>query len=71
MEVFFDEMYQLNSLFFIADLKISCVSWKAFLALRVYLGYDSLESFDINSTFNKDFFILPINTPIILENSIP
>lgn len=68
---FFDEMYQLNSLFFIADLKISCVSWKAFLALRVYLGYDSLESFDINRTFNKDFFILPINTPIILENSIP
>ncbi len=68
---FFDEMYALNPLFFIAELRISCVSWRAFLSLRVYLGYDTKESFDINKEFNEDLLILPINNSVILESDIP
>ena len=68
---FFEIMYALDPLFFIAELRISCVSWRAFLSLRVHLGYDTKESFDINREFNKDLLILPIHNFVILEADIP
>ena len=68
---FFEIMYALDPLFFIAELRISCVSWRAFLSLRVHLGYDTKESFDINREFNKDLLILPIHNFVILESDIP
>ncbi|MGL5955322.1 MAG: type III pantothenate kinase [Brevinema sp.] len=68
---FFDVLYQTDSLFFIADIRISCVSWKAFLALKVYLQYDLPEDFNTNREFNMDLMILPLKTPIVTENHIP
>lgn len=67
----FNTLYTLNSLFFIADLRISCVSWRAFLALRVYLKYDMPNEFKTDRAFNPDLMILPPSSPIIIESSIP
>ena len=68
---FFEIMYALDPLFFIAELRISCVSWRAFLSLRVHLGYDTKESFNIDREFNQDLLILPINNSVVLEFDIP
>lgn len=68
---FFDIMHELDPLFFIAELRISCVSWRAFLSLRVHLGYDTKELFDINREFREDLLILPIHNSVILESDIP
>ncbi|MGL4677162.1 MAG: type III pantothenate kinase [Brevinema sp.] len=70
-QYFFETLYQMDSLFFIAEVRISCVSWKAFLALKVYLKYDLPEHFDIHKKFNIDLMILPLKTPIVSESQIP
>ncbi len=60
----------LNPLFMSADLRISCVNWKAFLALRVYLKYD--KDFNPQRGFEMELLNnLPKNTPVVLEKNIP
>ncbi len=68
---FFDVLNELNPLFFIADLRIACVSWRAFLALRVYLKLDSAENFNPHREFNPDYLIMPASSPVIVEGMIP
>jgi len=70
-KVFFNELDKINPLFTIVEKRISCVSWKAFLALRVYLGYDIIENFDPNKEFNSDLLILPLDSPFVFENRVP
>lgn len=70
-QIFFDTLNRLNPLFYIADLRISCVSWRAFLALKVYLKYDLPTTFDTYKKFNPDLLILPPHSPVISEATIP
>lgn len=69
--VFFEELDTLNPLFSISEKRISCVSWRAFLALRVYFGYDLLDHFNPNKEFNTDLMILPLDSPFVFETMIP
>lgn len=68
---FFDSLYEQNEFSIQAELRISCVSWRAFLALRVYLQYDSMDSFDPQKPFNSDLLILPVGAPLVLDSYIP
>ncbi len=66
----FSVLNELNPLFMIADLRISCVNWKAFLALRVHLKYD--KDFDPQRGFDMELLDnLPEHSPVILEKNIP
>lgn len=68
---FLDDLVTLNAGFAIAEKRISCVSWKIFLALRVFFGYDRAESFDPHREFNTDLFYLPADSPFVFDSMVP
>ncbi|SFB68077.1 pantothenate kinase, type III [Brevinema andersonii] len=68
---FLDDLVTLNPGFAIAEKRISCVSWKIFLALRVFLGYDSPQSFNPHCKFNTDLFYLPADSPFVFDAMVP
>ncbi len=68
----FEILNDTNPLFLIAELRISCVNWKAFLALRIYLKYDTIKNFDIHKDFDVELLnSLPEHSPVVLEKYIP
>lgn len=70
--LFHEELKALNPAFAAAQKRISCVSWKAFLALRVYLGYAPEETFDENLPFDPSLLGgLPADSPFVFESMIP
>ncbi|MGL5254948.1 MAG: type III pantothenate kinase [Brevinema sp.] len=54
-----------------SQMKISCVNWRVFLALRVVFGYTSIEDFDTNLPFDPALMELPEDSPFVLESMIP
>ncbi|MGL4367148.1 MAG: type III pantothenate kinase [Brevinemataceae bacterium] len=70
-KIFFEELEELHPGFVVFEKRISCVSWKAFLALRVYFGYIDSKEFDITLPFNSDFLILPPDSPFVFDSMIP
>lgn len=68
---FFEALIIKNIHFELAEKRISCVSWRAFLALRVFLKYDTLSQFDPYKKFNSDLLIFPVDSPIVSEAHVP
>ena len=70
-DIFFEYLEKQNSKYAYAEKRISCVSWKAYLALMVYLGYTTEANFNPNQTFDPDLMLLPMDSPILFEGYIP
>ncbi|MGL5721748.1 MAG: type III pantothenate kinase [Brevinema sp.] len=54
-----------------SKMRISCVNWRVFLALRVVFGYTPAEEFDTDVPFDPALMELPDDSPFVLEQMIP
>ncbi|MGL4394445.1 MAG: type III pantothenate kinase [Brevinema sp.] len=68
---YFTLLIQKNPNFAKAQLKISCVSWKVFLVLRVIFDEDLEENFNLDTPFDAELLNFSKKVPVVREEDIP
>lgn len=71
-ETLYKELEDTDKNFNTSTIKISCVSFRCFLALRVFLGYDTMDNFDIDRKYDESLRTgMSKDSPFIFEENIP